>query len=89
MAVGEWAEAGIDLRNLPYDEVVVEIVVRTGDLPFTLYWQLAETMFADLHDEDVLVQFRLETIEGWQRAAVLAHARGRNDALGVPLLTRA
>ena len=54
MAVGEWAEAGIDLRNLPYDEVVVEIVVRTGDLPFTLYWQLAETVFADLHDEDAL-----------------------------------
>lgn len=57
IAVGDWAREGIDLRNLPYD--------------------------------DIIVQFRLETVAEWQRAVSVAQAGGTTAALGVPLLTRA
>lgn len=89
LASGDWASEGIDLRNLPYDDVVLDIVLRMDERPFALYMQLAEAVFTDLHDEDILVQFRLETLPEWERALALARASGREEALGIPLLSRA
>jgi hypothetical protein len=28
LAIGEWAESGTDLRNSPYDDIVLDIVLR-------------------------------------------------------------
>jgi len=89
LASGDWASEGIDLRNLPYDDVVLDIVLHGDERPFTLYVRLAETVFTDLHDEDVLVQFELKTLPEWRRALTLARARGREEDLGIPLLSRA
>jgi hypothetical protein len=88
MAVGEWARYGIDLRNLPYDDVVVQIVLLSSERPFKLYQQIAEEVFNDLPDEDILVQFRLLTLPEWQHAEDLAQAEGREQALGITLLGR-
>lgn len=89
LASGDWASEGIDLRNLPYDDVVLDIVLHGDERPFTLYVRLAESVFTDLHDEDVLVQFELKTLPEWQRALTLARARGQEEVLGIPLLSRA
>lgn len=89
LASGEWAGEGIDLRNLPYDDVVLDIVLRLDERPFALYMQLAEAVFTDLHDENILVQFRLETLPEWGHAFALAQSRGREETLGIPLLSRA
>lgn len=89
MAVGDWARHGVDLRNLPYDDVVFLVVVRAADRPFSLYLDVANRVFSDLGDEDILVQFRLETLAEWQHAAAVAEARGTMEMLGVPLLVRA
>lgn len=86
---GEWAREGIDLRNLPYDDVVLDIVLRADERPFALYVRLAEGVFTDLHDETILVQFHLETLPEWQHALTVARARGRKETLGIPLLSRA
>lgn len=88
LASGDWAREGIDLRNLPYDDVVLDIVLRADERPFALYVQLAEVVFTDLHDEDILVQFHLETLPEWQHALKLARAKGHEEALGIPLLSR-
>ncbi|MGH2353801.1 MAG: hypothetical protein ACRDI2_06410 [Chloroflexota bacterium] len=89
LAVGEWAREGIDLRSLPYEEVVIQIVLRGDERPLSLYWQIADQAFAELADEDILVQFTLETLPEWQHAATLARMEGQDDLLGVQLLTRA
>lgn len=88
MAVGDWASYGIDLRNLPYDDVVVQIVLRSSERPFRLYQQIAEEVFSDLGDEDVLVQFRLLTLLEWQHAESLARADNKEAILGITLLDR-
>ena len=88
MAVGDWARYGIDLRNLPYDDVVIQIVLRSSERPFKLYQQIAEEIFTDLPDEDILVQFRLITLQEWQRAELFAQAKSGEDALGIMLLAR-
>jgi 16S rRNA G966 N2-methylase RsmD len=89
MAVGEWAKYGIDLRGLPFDDVVLLVVVRRPERPFELYMQIADRVFTNLSDEDILVQFRLETVAEWQQAKEAAQAHGINEALGIPLLVRA
>jgi hypothetical protein len=88
LAVGDWAREGIDLRNLPYDEILLSIVLRSATRPFDLYWRFADEVFAGLPREEVVVQFRLETLPEWQHALALAQARGSMAALGVPLLSR-
>lgn len=87
-AVGDWAREGIDLRNLPYEDIVLDIVLRAADRPFTLYRDVAENVFRDLDDKDVFVQFRLVTLPEWQHAEVLARVEGRAGALGISLLSR-
>lgn len=84
VAAGEWAGEGVDLRNLPYVDVLLDIVVRGAERPFDLYWRVAETVFANLRDDDILVQFHLITMPEWQRAVAV----GRDGAFGVPLLRR-
>src|SRR5437763_4663908 len=53
LATGEWGQSGIDLRNLPYDDVVLLIVLSREARPLERYQQIANRVFADLHDEDV------------------------------------
>ena len=88
IGVGDWTRFGIDLRNLPYDEVVVEIVLSSSERPFKLYQQLAQVVFSDLHDEDIHVQFRLLTLQEWQHAESLAKINGQENMLGITLLSR-
>jgi DNA modification methylase len=87
-AVGEWARFGIDLRGLPCDDVVFLIVVRSSERPLDLYLQIADRVFSNLGDEDILAQFRLETLAEWDRIKDLAQARGSTDPLDIPLLVR-
>ncbi len=89
LAVGDWAREGVDLRNLPYEDIALEIELRSPDRPFALYRDMAERVFGDLDDEDILVQFRLLTLPEWQHAEALARTGGRIDSLGIPLLNRA
>ena len=89
MAVGDWAREGIDLRNLPYDDLIIQVVFRGADRPYALYENVAEKVFADLRDDEFLVQFQLETLPEWQHARSRAEADSRGEALGTALLVRA
>jgi hypothetical protein len=89
VAVGDWAKYGIDLRNLPYDDVIVQIVTRLPERPFSLYLRIAERVFANLGDEDIVVQFGLETLDEWRAGEEVARERGLGEALGIPILARA
>jgi len=89
LAIGEWAESGTDLRNSPYDDIVLDIVLRSQDRSFDFYWQLAEEVFTDVRDEDVVVQFQVSTISEWQQAVSLPPAEGRPEGSGIMLLGRA
>lgn len=86
LAIGEWAESGTDLRNSPYDDIVLDIVLRSQDRSFDFYWQLAEEVFTDVRDEDVVVQFQVSTISEWQQAVSLPPAEGRPEGSGIMLL---
>jgi hypothetical protein len=88
VGVGDWTRFGIDLRNLPYEDVVIEIVLSSPERPFRLYQQIAQEVFTDLHDEDIHVQFRLITLQEWQYAESLAKVNGQEDMLGITLLSR-
>ncbi len=88
MAIGDWARYGIDLRTLPYNDVIIQIVLRSAERPFRLYQQIAQVAFADLNDEDILVQFRLVTLLEWQHAESLARANDQEEVLGITLLGR-
>lgn len=89
VADGDWARYGIDLRNLPFDEVVLLIVVRGSERPFSLYWEIADRVFTKLDDKDVLLQFGLATKEEWEAGSAYARQCGVSEALGIPLLARA
>lgn len=86
-AVGEWAEDGIDLGDLPLHDVLLQIVTRSNERSFGLYLAIAHEVFGDLRDQDILVQFSLLTRPEWQRAQQLAQVRPAD--LGIPLLVRA
>ncbi len=87
-AIGDWARYGADLRGLPYEDVVIQIVLRTNERTYDLYQRLADEVFSGLEDEDIFVQFRLETRNEWRHAQEVARVRGSEDALGIPLLSR-
>jgi 16S rRNA G966 N2-methylase RsmD len=89
LAVGEWATYGIDLRSMPYEEVVLEIVLRAEARPLALYREIADQVFGNLNDDQVFLQFRLETLGEWEHALARAQATHQEDALGVSLLVRA
>jgi hypothetical protein len=88
-AVGDWAQQGLDLRNLPLGDVVLLVVLRVPDRPFDLYVQVAERVFADLEDEDVGIQFQLATTAEWQSMTDAARRRGVAAKPGIPLFVRA
>ncbi len=88
VGVGDWAREGIDLRNLPFQEITFGIVLRTAERTFDRYMEIAQQVFTDLRDESILAQFRLYSLTEWQRATSLAQADGAEETLGVPLLTR-
>src|SRR6266481_9379442 len=87
MAGGGCVRYGIDLRDLPYDDVIIQIVLRSSERPFRLYQQIAQEVFADLQDEDVFVQFRLMTLPEWQHVESFARSQRHEDALGITLLS--
>jgi hypothetical protein len=88
LAVGDWAQYGVDLRSVPLEDMIIEIVLRSEERPFALYREIAEEVFTDLDDEEILLQFRLQTLSEWRRSGALARQRDQTDALGVPLLVR-
>lgn len=88
VAVGDWTLFGIDLRNLPYEDVIIQIVVNTPERPFSLYQQIAQEVFTDLQDEDIHIQFRLITLQEWQHAESLVKVNGQENTLGITLLSR-
>jgi hypothetical protein len=88
VADGDWAQYGIDLRNLPFDDVVLLIVVRGNERPFSLSWEFADRVFADLDDDDAILQLGLATKDEWEAGLASARRRGVADALGIPLLAR-
>jgi hypothetical protein len=89
VAYGDWARYGTDLRNMPFAEIVLLIVVRQHERPFSLYMDIADRVFVHLGDNDVRVQFGLATLEEWRSRTEFAVQRGDPDALGIPLLARA
>ena len=89
VAAGDWAREGIDLRNLPFEEVVLRIVLRSPDRPYALYRQVAREVFADLDDEAPLIQFTLETLPEWRRAQAAALARPPAESPEPAMLIRA
>ena len=88
VGVGDWTLFGIDLRDLPYEDVIIQIVLNSSERPFRLYQQLAQEVFTDLHDEDIHIQFRLVTLQEWQHAASLIKVNGQENTLGITLLSR-
>ena len=88
VGVGDWTLFGIDLRNLPYEDVIIQIVVNTPERPFSLYQQIAQEVFTDLQDEDIHIQFRLITLQEWQHAESLVKVNGQENSLGITLLSR-
>jgi len=88
MASGEWARCGIDLRNLPYDAVVLALLLHGAERPFDLYQRVAKTVFTELEDGDILIQFRLMTRPEWQHALDIAGPKERGTALGIELWHR-
>jgi hypothetical protein len=88
LAVGEWARHGLDLRNLPFEEVVIQIVLRSEERSFALYREIAEKVFSQLADEEILLQFTLLTPSEWRRAVASAKKSQREEDLGVLLLDR-
>ncbi|CAN5566580.1 hypothetical protein BH11ARM1_BH11ARM1_10420 [soil metagenome] len=85
VAIGDWAFEGIDLRNLPYDDVILSIVLRSNERPFALYTELARDVFSGLEDDDIVVQFQLQTRLEWDRAQGI---RPSPVETGVALLDR-
>lgn len=88
VAVGDWVHYGVDLRNLPFEEVLLLIVLRSDKRSFALEWQLADEVFTDLGDDDIVIQFRLETLVERKRAEETIRARKQEDVLGISLLKR-
>lgn len=88
VASGDWVRYGIDLRNLPYDDVNIQIVLSASDRPFSLYQQIASIVFTDLRDEDIFVQFGLLTFQEWQHAESLSFDEDRERVLGITLMDR-
>lgn len=88
LTVGDWGRDGVDLRNLPYDDIVLLIVLADSGRPIERYQEIANRVFADLHDEDVFVQFSLLSLPEWQQAEAFARAAAQGESLGILLWTR-
>ncbi len=88
LAVGEWAQYGIDLRNMPFEDILVQIVLHAEERPFELYREMSQRVFSSLNDGDILLQFQLVTLTEWERAKEIARLKNREDVLGISLLDR-
>jgi hypothetical protein len=85
LARGDWVQYGIDVRNLPYEEVILLFVLTGSERSYSSYQQIAGGIFGDLQDEDVFVQFQLMTAPEWCHAQAAAGAQGQERALGIEL----
>lgn len=85
LAVGEWAQHGVDLRNTPFEDILLQIVLRSEDRPLSLYQEIAERAFSNLNDDEILVQFVLLTTGEWKHASEITQDQ---DDLGVSVLDR-
>lgn len=88
LAFGEWAQQGVDLRNTPFEDILLQIVLRSEDRPLSLYQEIAERAFSNLNDDEILIQFHLLTTKEWQHALVTAQLRQQEGALGLSILDR-
>lgn len=86
--LGPWAEDGIDLRNIPFEEVLVQIILNSDSRPFELYQQISEAAFVGLNDDEILLRFHLVTRLEWKQLQEAAALSGDDRALGIPLLDR-
>lgn len=88
-AFGDWARYGTDLRNRRLAEIVLLIVVRQHERPFSLYLDIADRVFVSLDDDEFLLQFSLTTLDEWRSSTEFAMQHGDPNALGITLLARA
>ncbi len=89
VAIGEWTDEGIDLRNLPFDDIILGIVSRSARLSYDLHRRLAQDVFTDLRDDDIVIQFHLETQAERRRPASLVNVTNQQERTSIVLLDRA
>jgi DNA modification methylase len=87
LAVGDWAQHGVDLRNAPFEDLFLQIVLRSEDRSFSKSQEIAGRAFGNLDDDELLLQFDLMTPSEWKHALQLARLGQEND-LGVSVLDR-
>jgi len=80
-ASGDWVVEGVDLRNLPFEETVLDIVLAGQERPFSLYREFSERCFMSTELGEAPFQFRLLTKSEWEH--------GDSDRHGICLLDRA
>jgi len=88
LAVGAWAQHGIDLRNTPFEDILLQVVLSSDDRPLSLYQGIAEKAFGNLDDQEILIQFHMLTSSEWKHAMALAKLRQQEDVLGISVLDR-
>jgi hypothetical protein len=86
-AVGDWAESGVDLRDAACEDILLDIVLRSDERSFDLYYQLADRVFSDLQITDFPLQFRITTASEWEYAES-GSDREKENSPGIRLLSR-
>lgn len=56
-----------DDARLAEQTIVLDVIVNTGTLSYSLYRKMAEHVFAEVDDADFLLQFRLVTPDEWRQ----------------------
>lgn len=89
LAVGEWVESGVDLRELSFEETVLNIVLRSDERSFALYSEIASKVFANLDRSEMLLQFNLLTRREWEHSTRASQNTDGEQPPGITLLNRA
>ncbi len=87
LAIGDWARHGVDLRNTPFEDILLQIVLRSEDRPLSLYQEIADKAFSNLNDDDILLQFHLLTATEWEHAVQITQP-DQQGVLGISVLDR-
>jgi len=93
LALGEWAERGVDLRTLgEAEDLILRIVVDRPELDFDLSSAISSRIVHPLRNvtiDDFLLQYEVMPLPLWQHALEHRRRTGRSpEARGVPLLVR-
>lgn len=86
--LGSWAIEGIDLRNMPFEEVLVQVILNSDARPFELYQEISENAFVGLDDDEILLRFHLVTLPEWKQLQHISSVTRDDSLLGIPLLDR-